>query len=116
MKINQIKNIIEKNPVALATVKTGKAYVIATAFAKIKDGKIVITDNYMKITTSNIKKNPNISLAVWNKKWEGYQINGKAEYFDKGKWQNFVKSLKENKGLPAKGAIVIKIKNIKRLA
>ncbi|MDD5639155.1 MAG: hypothetical protein PHO28_04620 [Candidatus Pacebacteria bacterium] len=36
-------------------------------------------------------------------------ILGKAKYYKKGEWLNYVKKLKENKGLPAKGAIVIKV-------
>lgn len=116
MKIEDIKEIIENNPTAFATINENRPYVIAVAYVKVKDGKLIITDNYMKTTIENIKKNNNISLVVWNKKWEGYQVNGEAEYFNSGKYYDFVKSIKENKEEPCKGAIVIKINNIKKLA
>ena len=109
--------MIEENPVAFATVNDGgNPYCIAVAFVKVKDDKIVITDNYMKITKENIIKNPNVSLVVWNKNLEGYQINGKAEYFKEGKWKDFVKSIPENKDEPCKGAILVTINKIKKLA
>ena len=116
MKLEEIKKIIEENPLALATIKEGKPYVIAVAYVKIKNNKIVITDNYMKTTINNIKNNHTVSLAVWNKNWEGYQINGEAKYYDSGEYLEFVKSLEENKDESPKGAIVVKINEIKRLA
>ena len=113
----EIKKIIEENPVALASLTNyGKPYVIAVAFVKVKDEKIIITANYMKTTLENIKRSKNISLAVWDKEGKGYQINGEAEYFEKGKWFDFVKSIPENKNEPCKGAVVVDIKEIKKLA
>jgi predicted pyridoxine 5'-phosphate oxidase superfamily flavin-nucleotide-binding protein len=111
----QLKNIIEKNPVALATINGKKPNVIAVAYVKIKNRKIIITDNFMKETNKNIKKNPNVSLAVWTKSWKGYKLGGEAKYYSSGKYLDFVKSLKENKGCPAKGAIVVSINKIKKL-
>ena len=122
MEINEdIKKLIEENPLALATITNeGKPYVIAVVFVKIKDNKIIITANYMKNTLENIKKNKNVSLVVWeNKKGskaEGYQINGTAGYFESGKWKDFVKSIPENKNEPCKGAVVVEIKQIKKLS
>lgn len=37
---------------------------------------------------------------------------GKAEYYSKGKWKNYVKEMKGNKGMPAKGAILVSVKEI----
>jgi uncharacterized protein len=110
------KNIIEENPVALATVNPkGNPHVIAVAYVKIKEDKVIITNNYMKSTIDNIKNNPHVSLAVWNKDWKGYRIDGIAEYYEKGKWFDFVKSMKENKGEPCKGALIINIDEINQL-
>ena len=115
MMEEEIKKIIEKNPVALSTInREGKPYVIAVASVKVKNDKIVITDNYMENTVNNLKDYPNVSLVVWNKEWKGYNIQGKAEYYDKGLFFDFVKSLKENKNEPCKGAIVIEINNTKK--
>jgi predicted pyridoxine 5'-phosphate oxidase superfamily flavin-nucleotide-binding protein len=116
MITEEIKQMIEENPVAVSTItNNNKPYTIAVAFVKIKDDKIIITNNHMKKTIENLKQNSNISLAVWNSKWEGYQINGLAEYFEQGEWLEFVKSLEENKEEPCKGAIVINVNDIKEL-
>src|SRR4030043_2229100 len=111
----QLRRMIEQNPLALATVdKKGKPYVIAVAFVKIKDNKIIITNNYMEKTINNLKNCFNVSLVGWDKSWKGYNIQGKAKYFDKGAWIDFVKSFKENKKEPCRGAIVVKINEIKK--
>jgi len=108
-----VKKIIEQNPLAFATIINKKPYVIGVASCKIIDtDKILITDNFMKTTVRNLLENNNIALVVWNKMEEGYQFLGKAKYYKKGKWLNYAKDLKENKGLPAKGAIVIKVLKI----
>ena len=111
----EIKKIIEENPVALATIDNeGKPYVIAVASVKVKDNEIIITNNYMKKTIENLKNSPNVSLVVWNKDLEGYKIQGIAEYFSEGEFFDFVKSLEENKNEPCKGVIVIEINEIKK--
>ncbi len=114
MKITpKIKKIVEENPMALATVKDGKPYVVAVACCKVmSNNEILVTDSFMKITVENILKNNNIALIVWDKRWEGYQFLGRCKYFKKGKWVQYVKKLKENRGLPAKGAILVKVSKI----
>ncbi|MGC9309819.1 MAG: pyridoxamine 5'-phosphate oxidase family protein [Candidatus Nanoarchaeia archaeon] len=117
MELGDIKNVIERNPVALATTDEGNnPYAIAVAYVKVREDNIIITDNYMKTTIKNIKANPNVCLVVWDNNWNGYQIKGKAEYFDKGKWLEFVKTISENKDEPSKGAILIGVENIKQLS
>lgn len=105
----KLKNLIENNVLALATISDDKPHVIAVSFCKMLNGKIIITNNFMRKTIENLIKNNNIALVVWDKKNDGYQISGKAKYFNSGKWLNFVKKMKENKNMPTKGAIVIKI-------
>ncbi|MBM3228322.1 pyridoxamine 5'-phosphate oxidase family protein [Candidatus Pacearchaeota archaeon] len=109
----KFKKIIEENPVAFATINAkSEPHVIAVAFVKVKDNKIIITNNYMKSTVINLKKSPNVGLVVWDKKWNGIKIQGKAKYFEKGKWIDFIKSIPENKNEPCKGAIVVEINKI----
>lgn len=114
---NNAKKIIENNPLAFATISNQKKpNVIGVAFVKVvSQNQVLITDNYMKQTRNNLLKNKNVCLAVWNKKWQGYKLIGQAKYYYTGKWKEFVKKMKENKGLPAKGAILITVKKLIKL-
>ena len=118
IKIDEkIKEIMENNPVALATVdEKGDPNVIAVAFVRIVDNNIVITNNYMAETLSNLRRNSSACLAVWNSDWEGYKIIGKVKYFESGEWFDFVNNMPENKDCPAKGAILMSDFEIRKLA
>jgi len=110
---SKIKKIIEGYPLALATIKNGKPYVIVLTCYKAIDGnKILFCDTYIKKTLENIKKNNNIVMVGWSKDYEGYQFFGKARYFKKGKWFKLCKKLKKKKELPCKGAILVEVNKI----
>jgi len=110
----KIKKIIENNPLAFSTItKNKKPNVIAVACAKVVSAdQVLITDNYMKQTKENLRHNPNVCLAVWDKNWRGYKLIGQAKYYTTGRWKKIIEEMKENKGLPAKGAILIKVTKI----
>ena len=109
----EIKELIESEPAALATVMAnGKPNVIGVAYIKVVGNKLLITDNFMTQTIKDIKKNPAVAVIVWNEEMEGYKLVGRAEYFTNGRWVKKVKGLQRNKGLPAKGAILIKVSKI----
>ena len=111
-----IKNLIENNPVSLATIgEDGNPHCIVVAYVKVLGGKLLITDNYMNKTRSNIQNNPNVNLTVFDKDWQGCGIKGVAEYHPEGEWHEKVKELTENKQEPCKGAILVEITNIKKL-
>lgn len=117
----EIKKLVEGNALALATVdSSGNPHCIAVAFVKVFDDKILITDNYMVETPKNIKNNPNVSLSVWTRNWEedckGFELKGTAEVFSEGEWMDKIKEIPENKGEPCKNAILVTIKDIKKLA
>lgn len=111
---NKHKKLIEENPIALGTVdESNNPNVIAIAYAKvISPNQILITDNYMKKTIKNIKYNNNICLNVWDKEWEGCKIIGKVKYFTNGKWKRYVEQMVENKGLSAKGALLVTVSSL----
>ena len=117
-----IKKIIEENALGLATIdNSGNPHNIAVAYVKVvSKNQLLISNNYMQETIENIKKNPNVSLVVWNKEWKenciGYELKGKAEYFTSGKWHDFIKKIPENDGEPCKGAILVTINKIKVLS
>ncbi|MBU4319412.1 MAG: pyridoxamine 5'-phosphate oxidase family protein [Proteobacteria bacterium] len=118
----ELKKIIEENVLALATVDgQGNPHCIAVAFVKVVAGnQLLITDNYMVETKDNIKKKSKVALSVWNKEWRkdcvGYALKGVAQYFTTGKQYDAIKNIPENKHEHCKGAIIVTINKIKRLA
>ncbi len=71
---------------AFATISGKNPHVIGIAYAKVVGkNKIIITDNFMKETPKNLKRNNNVALAVWNKNWErktiGYELRGTQNIF-----------------------------------
>lgn len=119
VEINQRqKELLETEATALATVNPdGSPNVIAVGYVKVvSPTKIVITDNYMRRTNKNIESDSRVCLAVWTKDWEeGYKFAGKAKYYTTGKWVKFVKEIRENKGYPAKSAVVVEVEGIYKL-
>ena len=119
---SELKRLIEENAMALSTLDgDGKVHTIAVGFAKvINERQLVITDNYMSKTVNNINRENRVTLAVWNRNWKdksvGYELRGFAEYFLEGVWHNFVKGLKENRGEPCKGAILVTVKEKNKLS
>lgn len=117
-----MKKLIEENALAFATVdEEGKPHCIGVGFAKVvSDNQILITDNFLTETTKNIQKNQDVALAVWNRNWEedckGFELRGTAEYFKDGKWYEEIKKISENKNMPCKGAILVSVNKIKKLA
>lgn len=123
MKIDkELKHLIENEELALATsYQDGNPHVIFVGFAKVvSNDEILITDNYMNETFKNLQKNKNVALAVCNSDWKnncvGYEMKGSATYFNSGKWLEIVKKMPENKDMPSKGAILIKINKIKKVS
>lgn len=118
--IPKIKKLIEANALALSTVDgNGNPHCIAVGDVKVvsKD-QLLIGDNYMAETRRNLMKNKNVSLVVWCREWEknceGYELRGSAEYFKEGTLLEKVKEI--HKGFPAKGAILVTVNKIKKLA
>lgn len=116
----EIKKLIEGNAIALATVNVDNTpHCIAVGDVKVLNNKtLLVGDNYMNLTVKNIKKNKKVSLVAWDKNWEdncvGYEILGDANYYTEGEWINEVKKI--HQGFPAKGAIVVFVNGIKKLA
>jgi predicted pyridoxine 5'-phosphate oxidase superfamily flavin-nucleotide-binding protein len=112
--LNEIKNFIESNPVAFAMVtEDNKPNVIGVAFVKVvSNDQVLVTDNYMNQTIKDISQNANVCLVVWDSRMHGYKLIGEAEYFTDGEWKKYVEQMEENKSLPAKGAILIKVSKI----
>jgi predicted pyridoxine 5'-phosphate oxidase superfamily flavin-nucleotide-binding protein len=107
------KKIIENNLIFLSTCsKNAIPRVIVCADVKVLDDKLLITDNYMKVTKDNIIENNLVYLCVGSEKQGFLYIFGKVNYKISGKYFSFIKDLKENKGFPCKGVLVVTCKKI----
>jgi len=116
----EAKKIIEENAVAFATVdENGNPHCIAVGDVRVvSKNKILIGDIYIRETTKNIERNNNVALVVWNRDWEkkcvGYELKGRAEYFNSGKWLEKVKKI--HKGFSPKGAILVNVSKVIKLS
>ncbi|GAF91944.1 unnamed protein product [marine sediment metagenome] len=119
---SEIKKLIEGNALAIATTDDkGNPHCIAVGHPKVvSESQIVLSAIYVGETLKNIERDNNVALAVWSRNWEevceGYELIGKAEYFTSGKWKEFVDNLPENKDENPKGAILVTVEKIKKLA
>ena len=111
-----VLDIFEKERVhQIATVSPEGIPNISNAGAKYvrANGDIVIIDNYMKKTYSNIISNPNVSILV-RREGESYQIKGICRYVNTGEEyeeaRNWMKAIADK--YPAKGALIITITDI----
>lgn len=114
MKIDKkYTKIIENNLIYLSTCSCKKIpRVIVCADAKVFLEKILITDNYMGITKKNILENNLVSLCVGEERKGFLYIQGKVDYKTSGKYYTYVKSLKENRGFPCRGVLVVSVNKI----
>jgi len=117
MKIpKKVKDIFNNEPVhQLATSSKNGVPNISNAGAKylLDDETIIIVDNYMKKTLSNIIENPAAAILLRSGK-ESYQIKGSCSYFTSGVFyeeaKKWMKSIGEK--YPAKGVLKIKVEEI----
>jgi len=115
---NKVKRLFEKQSlVAFGTAdKRGNPNVVPIFWKKIlKKGKILLIDNFMRMSKKNLLENNNVCLAFWDSKTEeSYKIKGKATYhtqgaaFEQGK--KFIQS-KRAEAIP-KGVVEIKVSAI----
>ena len=117
MKIpKKVKDIFMNEPVhQLATSSAAGVPNISNVGAKylLDDETIIIVDNYMKKTLSNILENPVTAILI-RRGSESYQIKGKCNYLQAGPiWEGarkWIKSIAEK--YPAKGVLEIKVEEV----
>ncbi|MBW3002101.1 pyridoxamine 5'-phosphate oxidase family protein [Candidatus Woesearchaeota archaeon] len=118
--IEELKKLVEEHALGFATIDaSGKPHNIAVGDVKVvSKNQLIIGDVYLVETIKNIQKNNSVSLVVWNKGWEenciGYELQGTAEHFSEGEWVEKAKKIHE--GFPVKGAIIVTLNKIKKLA
>ena len=116
MITDELKQLIENNPLAFSTVnKSNAPHTIYVLYAKVVDNtKILITDNYMQKTKENILINKKVSLSVLVRD-VAFELIGVAEYFSRGNYFEYVKNIPENKEGPCKGAIVVSVEKVVKM-
>ena len=118
MKLLEYKELIDNNPLHIATV--GKDNMpnlsVASDVRVLDDSRIIISCNEMVNTQENIQTNPNAVLTVFDKEWVGLRIFGKAKFYSDGEYYDFCKNtfFANNEVTPfgatkPKGAIVVDV-------
>jgi len=112
------RKLIESRPAAFATIGSdGKPHVIGVAALKVVGSdQVLISDNHMETTKANIQNDPVVAFVIWDEKMNGWQFKGIAEYFSTGEWVEKVKKIKENKDMPAKGAVIVTVLEARKSA
>ena len=88
MKMNEeIKQMLDENIVYLATAsKEGKPNVVPIGLVHaISDNEVLIGDVWFKKTRKNLEENAQVAISFTDfKRWESYQLKGKAKIFKSG--------------------------------
>ena len=113
----QVKKVLTDNVWTLATYANGELNVAPFGIkAILPDGRLVITNNFMKKTLANIKASEDVSLSAYDPKTEeGYQVRGKATYTEEGPIaEEFINMVTEktNGRLHCKGVVIIEVTKI----
>jgi len=115
---NKVKRLFEKQSlVAFGTAdKQGKPNVVPVFWKKIvKKERILLLDNFMRMSKKNLLENSNVCLTFWDVKTEeSYKIKGKAAYHTEGavyeQGRKFMQS-KRPEAVP-KGVVEIRVRAI----
>jgi len=117
---DRMKELFEKvGAVALGTsTLDGTPNVVPVGAKKIIDDEtILISDQFLNKTLSNMKSNPRVSVTYWEGR-EGYQLKGTitietsgTRYEETAQW---IEDLGAKAGFPlkSKGAVILKIEEI----
>lgn len=121
MELNDdLKKAINENLAFVATADSnGKPNVVPIGFCKVmNDDTLLLADNFMKKTLSNLKENPKMSIIIEDVKNYPFQLKGTVEIDEDGKYfeevTNWVAQVKDE--LAPKSAIIFKITEIYSIA
>lgn len=121
MELNDnLKNAINENLVYVATSDSnGTPNVVPIGFCKvINDDTLLLADNFMKKTFSNLKENPKMSLIIDDVRNYPFQLKGIIEIYEDGDYfkevTDWVAEVKNE--LAPKSAIIFKVTEIYSIA
>jgi uncharacterized pyridoxamine 5'-phosphate oxidase family protein len=109
---NKVTDLVGNFPTIIATYGGGRPNIAVATDVDILEGKIIIAHNEMRRTVENIKQNANICLLVLNDDRVGVRIFGTAEYFQSGKYYDFVIRKFRNETTTPLGAIAVAIDKV----
>jgi predicted pyridoxine 5'-phosphate oxidase superfamily flavin-nucleotide-binding protein len=110
----QLELIESQNIIALSTSSTdGQAHTIFVEASIAKSDSIIITDNHMVKTLSNIEENNKVFLLAYSGNYRTIlNITGAAVYHDSGELLETIKNLLSNATEQPKGAVEVRIANV----
>lgn len=115
---DNVKEVFNKTAIyAVATAsKNGLPNVVPIHFVKLyEEDTILLVDNFMNKTASNLSENPWIAISVWdNNQKQAFQIKGEASIITSGKVFDDAVSWvqKTMPQLQPKSAILLKVTNV----
>ena len=124
MNLLENKDLIENNPMHIATVSSDNKpnLAVASDVRVLKENKIIISHNEMVNTPKNILTNKNVVLTSFNEKWEGLRITGTADYYTDGEYYDFCNKTFFGNGevspfgaTKPKGAIVVNVEKVEEI-
>lgn len=115
---DNVRSLVDQQPiVALATAAPDGTPNVAPIFWKLwyDDSTLLLLDNYMKATKTNITATGKASVSAWNSEsGEGYQVKGTAEYFSEGLHMDAAVAHmdKQKPGTRPKGVVVLRVNQV----
>ena len=113
---DEIKDVVAKQkPLPIATSdKNGKPNVVFVTMWKILDDEtILIVDNFMKKTRTNLEENPNMAIVAYDSDIKrSFQLKGIVDLETRGDRYAIAEEMARAKNRPAKVAVVFHVKEI----
>ena len=116
----RMKELFDKVPTVVLSTATrdGVPNAVPVGAKKIIDGEtILISDQFLNKTLTNMKSNPRVSVMYWQGR-EGYQLKGTVTIETTGKrfeeTAHWIEEASQKTGFPlkSKGAIIVQIEEI----
>ncbi|MEI8143073.1 MAG: pyridoxamine 5'-phosphate oxidase family protein [Candidatus Berkelbacteria bacterium] len=104
--------LLKKQTILVLTTSdmNNQPHAIFVEINKIENGSLIITDNHMEQTISNIKINNKVFVLAYSKDYSLIiNIDGLATYHDSGALLEYAKNNPDNEGYYPKGVIEVKI-------
>ena len=109
----QVKNLLQNSIWDVATCADNRPNVVPVGFKEVlDDGRLAFANVFLETTMKNIQANGGrVAISVYDAKtFEGYQIQGTAEYITEGKPVDDFKAMADSLfhgAVTAKGAVLV---------